>query len=277
MFMPKFPCIRVQQKDDAFYLTAIPAGLLTRISYAAVRRKDDEEGAVQRILNTSRIAGIKDFALKMGDFPASIVLNWVKEPLAPVDNELDIADGPRSAQIIDGQHRVAGLRAAIEEVPGVSQYQIPVAIYNQLSTSNSARIFISINTEQRPAPKSLVFDLYGVTATDLMDPAAIRAGDIVAFLGASGQPLDGWIKLPNQGKQRGGIALSTAVSSIKPLVESKGILEQMGQASLRSKKPYFLITSMFSGQSMVVFGTIGLTHLSMRQALLEPSNFLGLT
>ena len=238
--MPKFPCINVQQKDGAFFLTAIPAGLLTRISYAAVRRKDDEEGAVQRILNTSRIAGIKNFALKMGDFPTSIVLNWVREPLSPVDNQIEIVDEPRAAQIIDGQHRVAGLKAAIDESQAVSEYEIPVAIYNKLSTSNSARIFISINTEQRPAPKSLVFDLYGVTATDLMDPAAIRAGDIVSYLSSAGQPFDGWIKLPNQGKQRGGIALSTAVSSIKPLVELKGMLDQLGASELEVQQAIFL-------------------------------------
>jgi DNA sulfur modification protein DndB len=124
------------------------------------------------------------------------------------------------------------LRAAIDEDPKVSEYQIPVAVYNTLSTSNSARIFISINTEQRPAPKSLAFDLYGVTATDLMDPAAIRAGDIVSFLGSVGEPFEGWIRLPNQGKQRGGVALSTAVTSIKPLVESKGVLDQLGLSDL---------------------------------------------
>ncbi|WP_166144032.1 DGQHR domain-containing protein [Methylosinus sp. RM1] len=144
--MAKFPYFQVTQKDSSFFLTAIPAGLLTRISYAAVRRQDDEEGAVQRILNTSRIAGIKDFALKMGDFPASIVLNWVKEPLVLENDEIEITDEPRSAQIIDGQHRVAGLAAAISEDATIAEYQIPIAIYNKLSTSNSARIFISINT-----------------------------------------------------------------------------------------------------------------------------------
>ena len=237
--MPNFPFISVQQKEHSFKLVSMPAGLLTRISYAAVRRKDQEEGAVQRVLNTSRIAGIKDFALRIGDFPASIVLNWVGGGLIEKNGLIEIPDQPKIAQIIDGQHRVAGLKAAIEEDPGISEYRIPVAIYEGLDTAHSARIFISINTEQRPAPKSLVFDLYGVTASDLMDPAAIRASDIVAHLGSDGQPYCKWIKLPNQDRQRGGFALSTAVNAIKPLVDAKGLLEQIEATELEIQKAIF--------------------------------------
>lgn len=237
--MPYFSFISVQQKEHKFKLVSIPAGLLTRISYAAVRRKDQEEGAVQRVLNTSRIAGIKDFALRMGDFPASIVLNWISGKMNEDAGLVEIPDTEKIAQIIDGQHRVAGLKAAIDDDPGVAEYQIPVAIYEGLDTAHSARIFISINTEQRPAPKSLVFDLYGVTASDLMDPAAIRATDIVAHLGTEGQPYFNWIKLPNQERQRGGVALSTAVNAIKPLVDAKSLLEQIGATELEIQKAIF--------------------------------------
>lgn len=237
--MPSFLFIPVQQKEHIFKLVSMPAGLLTRISYAAVRRQDQEEGAVQRVLNTARISGVKDFALRMGDFPASIVLNWVGGRMIERSGEVLIPDEPKKAQIIDGQHRVAGLKAAIDENPAVADYEIPVAIYEGLDTANSARIFISINTEQRPAPKSLVFDLYGVTASDLMDPAAIRSSDIVAHLGADGQPYSGWIKLPNQERQRGGVALSTAVNAIKPLVDTKGLLEQIGASELEVQKAIF--------------------------------------
>jgi DGQHR domain-containing protein len=237
--MPDFPYITVTQKEHSFKLTALPASLLTKIAYASVRRKDVEEGAVQRILNGARIAGIKEFALKMGDFPASIVLNWSKGKLASTKSFITIPDEEKLAQILDGQHRVAGLKEAIAENPLAADYLIPVAIYEGLDTPNSARIFISINTEQRPAPKSLVFDLYGVIASDLMDPAAVRAGDIVSHIGSEGQPYEGWIKLPNQERQRGGVALSTAVSAIKPLVDDKGILEQVGITELEVQKAVF--------------------------------------
>lgn len=148
--MPSFSFIPVQQKEHSFKLASIPAGLLTRIAYAAVRRKDEEQGAAQRILNTSRITGIKDFALRMGDFPASIVLNWVGGTMIQKNETVDIPDQPRIAQIIDGQHRVAGLKAAIQDDTAVADYQIPVAIYEGLDTAHSARIFISVGSRMIP-------------------------------------------------------------------------------------------------------------------------------
>ncbi len=236
----KFPFIHLQQSSHQFKLTAIPARLLVKISYAAVRRKDEEEGAVQRILNTSRISGIRQFALERGDFPASIVLNWVGEQdLQVTGNEVEIPDVDRSAQIIDGQHRVAGLREAIAARPELGDLPIPVAIYYKLDTTQSAKIFLSINTEQRPVPKSLVFDLYGIAGDDLMDPSAIRAHDIVAHLNEAGQPYEGLIKFPNSPRQRGGIALSTAVSAVKPLIELKGPFDQLGIEELEQQKAVF--------------------------------------
>ncbi|MFG1391734.1 DGQHR domain-containing protein [Xanthobacter agilis] len=267
--MPSYSYVPVRQKDHTFYLTALPAGLLTRISYASVRRRDNEEGAVQRILNTSRVAGIRDFAVQMGDFPASIVLNWVGSKLKIRTGKLEIPDEPKFAQIIDGQHRVAGLAAAIAEDENVANVQIPVSIYNGLDTPQSARIFISINTEQRPAPKSLVFDLYGIAATDLIDPSAIRAGDIVSHLSTEGQPYESWIKLPNQGRQRGGIALSTAINSVKPLVEAKGILEQIGASELEIQKAIF--KNFFSALKSKYEGTWD----DLTNAFLYASGFIG--
>lgn len=267
--MPEFPFITVQQKEHSFKLTSLPAGLLTRISYAAVRRKDEEPGAVQRVLNGARISGIKDFALRMGDFPASIVLNWNSAPLVVNGGNIEVPDQPKLAQIIDGQHRVAGLKSAIEDDPSVANYEIPVAIYEGLDTSNSARIFISINTEQRPAPKSLVFDLYGVTSADLMDPSAIRSSDIVGHLSSEGQPYFSWIKLPNQDRQRGGVSLSTAVSAIKPIVDAKGILEQVGITELEVQK------AIFSNYFNAIRSSYGKLWDDRTNAFIYASGFIG--
>jgi hypothetical protein len=76
---PKYDAIEVTQGDRTFFLTRLPAGLVTKISYAAVRGKDDEPGAVQRVLNSRRIASVRDFTLQGGDFPSALVLNWVSE------------------------------------------------------------------------------------------------------------------------------------------------------------------------------------------------------
>lgn len=242
--MPRFPYITVTQARRSFFLTALPADLLGRISYASVRRQDDEEGAVQRVLNQSRIVGIKAFALQDGDFPASIALNWVGPGLEIDGNEIIIPDQPRSAQILDGQHRVAGLSEAISERPSLAEQIIPVAIYEGLDTRECANIFLSINTEQRPVPKSLVYDLYGIASAELIDQAADRARDITISLDEEGQAYEGLLKFPNTPRRRGGIALSTAVSAIKPLVAEKGTLDQIGASSLEMQRQ--IIQNFFS-------------------------------
>lgn len=245
--MPRAPFIEVKQARRSFFLTALPAALLVRISYAAVRRQNEEEGAVQRVLNQSRIGGIKAFALQDGDFPASIALNWVGPELQTEQGFLIIPDHPRSAQILDGQHRVAGLGEAISERPDLATQMIPVAIYAGLDTRECANIFLSINTEQKPVSKSLVYDLYGIASAELIDQAADRARDITVSLNEVGQAYDGLIKFPNTPRRRGGIALSTAVSAIKPLVTEKGTLDQIGASSLEVQRQ--IVQNFFSALS----------------------------
>ncbi len=233
------PYIEVRQKNREFILTALPIWLLTKIAYASVRGKDEEEGAVQRVLNSRRISSIKDYTLEVGDYPASVVLNWINEnkPLAKKNGQIIIPDVAHAAQLIDGQHRVAGLRAAMEEKSSIRNMQIPVAIFENLSTQDCASLFLSINTEQKPVPKSLVIDLYGVADPSVVDPAAARARDLVLDLNEDEEaPYYEQIKLPGSPRRRGGIALSTAASAIKPLVEEKGDFEQRGITELEMQK-----------------------------------------
>jgi len=226
-----FPFIRVKQEKRELLLTRLPAGLLIRVSYASTRGQSSEEGAVQRILNSRRIASIKTFTLEGGDYPGAIVLNWIdsNNPLRKEDKNLTFQQIPNSAQIIDGQHRLAGIKAAIDERSSIAELELAVAIYENLTTRECADIFLSINTEQKPVARSLVFDLYGLASEPLIDPAALRARDIATFLNETQEsPFFDQIKFPGAPTRKGGIALSTVVTSIKPLVEDRGVFEQVG-------------------------------------------------
>ncbi|WP_212733161.1 DGQHR domain-containing protein [Terriglobus roseus] len=154
-------------------------------------------------------------------------IEWVsKDKLLVAGGKVTLADAPRCAQIIDGQHRVAGLKDAIKSDKTVSSVEIPVAIYENLDTRECADIFLSINTEQKPVSRTLVFDLYGVASEYLIDETALRAKDIATALNESDEsPYRGWIKFPGSPRMKGGIALSTVVSALKPLVDNKGPLD----------------------------------------------------
>lgn len=232
-----FASVPIIQHQRQFYLTKMLARDLVLISYASVRGRDKEEGAVQRLLNPRRIDSIKDFTLAGGDYPNCIILNWVNEdsPIRIRSTKLTIPLKNRSAQIIDGQHRVEGIRQAIKSRADVGKLEIPVALYIGLTTQECADIFLSINTEQKPVARSLVFDLYDVASEYVVDSAAVRARDIATSLNEEpSSPYQGLIRFPGAAKAAGpGVDLSTVVTSLKPLVEDKGIFEQVGANELR--------------------------------------------
>ncbi len=239
----RFKYLIAQQKKRDIILTKMPVGLLVDISFVAIRGRNSEKGAVQRVLNQRRIHTIKHFTLSGGDYPSAIVLNWInpENPLNKKNDSITFFNIRGTAQIIDGQHRIAGIKAAIDENPHIAELEIPVAIYEDLSTEECAEIFLSINTEQKPAPRSLVFDLYGIASREIVDPAALRASDIAMSLNSMEEsPYYNNIKFPGSPKRKGGIALSTAVSAIKPLVEEKGDFEQIGFKELESQKQAIL-------------------------------------
>lgn len=232
----KCPFFRVSQHGKHFFLTTLTAGDLVHLSYVARRGKDEEEGAVQRLLNPTRINSIRDFVLAKGAFPTSIVLNWTDEghPIKSDATKLTLARERRAAQIIDGQHRVLGLAAAIEKQPSIKSMLLPVSIYDNLETKACADIFLAINTEQKPVSRSLVYDLYSVASDYIVDATAVRAGDVAKELHEQpGSPYQGYIKFPSAPTSPKGLALSTVVSAIKPLIEEKGPFEQVGLTELQ--------------------------------------------
>lgn len=244
--MPKeisVPFATASQHGKQFFLTALTAEDVVRLSYVARRGVDEEEGAVQRLLNPARIAGIRDFVLAGGSFPVSIVLNWFDAKTAPKvkAGKLVIARSPRAAQIIDGQHRVIGLAAAMEKDSSLKKLQLPVTLYIGLTTKESADIFLSINTEQKPVQRSLVFDLYSLASDYIVDPAALRAGDLATDLNErANSPYLGYVNFPGSPKGHRGLALSTIVSAVKPLVEEKGVFDQVGLAELQMQSRFLI-------------------------------------
>ena len=80
---------------------------------------------------------------------------------------------------------------------------IPVAIYSFLTSQACADIFLSINNEQKPVPKSLVIDLYGIAGQTIVDPASVRARDLAAYLNSDEEsPYYNLIRFPGASRSR---------------------------------------------------------------------------
>lgn len=217
-------CVVNEVNGIKIYTFPLSVSDLIQISYVAVRGKDNEEGAVQRVLSRKRIASIKEYVLRGKMFVNSFILNWNETKKVPTeeDNKLTLPIVNNAAQLIDGQHRLEGIKEAIKVDGTISDKVVLVSMAVGLDTKAAADIFININSEQKPVPKSLIYDLYGVTEDD-KNFAITRADDISKELNENIEsPYYNLIKFPGSPRGKGKIDLSTVVSTLKGYVDVKG-------------------------------------------------------
>lgn len=212
---------------------------LLKIHYIAIRGEDVEDGAVQRVLNKSRIKSIKEFVLDDHMFFNTFIINWTnKENLPLIEKiKLKLFLKETSAQVLDGQHRLAGLQAAIEEKPEIGEYYALTSLCIRLNTSQAASIFLNINSEQKPVPRSLVYDLFGEVEDD-RSHIINRARDIAHELNENKEsPYFSQIKFPGG---TGLVDLATVVSSLKLSLAKKGAFHNIGLNNLENQKKVIL-------------------------------------
>jgi len=228
-------CLTTKFSDIAVYTFPMKVKDVVGIHYVAVRGRDREEAAVQRVLSKRRISSIRDFVLGGNMFFNTFILNWTNSQVeAKLDGEgrITIPICPGSAQVIDGQHRLAGLEAAMQADQGIGEQKILVSLCIGLSTKQAALIFLNINSEQRPAPKSLIYDLFGEVEDDA-DHIINRANDIAKELNDNpDSSFHDLIKYPGAPRGSGAIDLSTVVSSLKEHLGPEGIFAKVNLRSL---------------------------------------------
>ncbi len=229
--------LKLSHKNIDYFLCKIKGAKLANMTYVARRREHEEEGAVQRILNKSRISGIKDFLISGGYFPNNVILNFVIDTQVTIEGDTaSISEDYRIAQIIDGQHRIEGIKEAIKGDPSIGEIEFPVIFGIGLSTAQCAEIFLSINTEQKVVPKSLIYDLYGLTNVTNRDFSIDRSNDIAIKLNEDVKsPYSGYIKFPSSKKFKGGIQLATVVTNLKVFVKEEGEFKKYSLNSLENQ------------------------------------------
>lgn len=241
----KYACSTAVINGVTIYTFTMTVQDLANISYVAVRGVDEEEGAVQRVLNKQRINAIKNYVLNDNMFVNTFVLNWTYKAILPVveNDEINFPILFESAQLIDGQHRLEGLKLALQEKPDIANNYVIVSMAINLETKEAAKIFLNINSEQKPVPKSLIYDLYGVTEEE-RNYAVSRADDIARILNDDDDsPFYNSIKFPGTTRSRGKLESSTIVGTLKEYVEHGGKFEENNLSSLNSQiailKNYF--------------------------------------
>ena len=187
--------IPVEQPIGKFFVGVMDSEDLIAISYADVRtmvRDIESFAGIQRPLSTSRVKELQQYVTTVdATFPTSIILA-IPEKHARYDPQqgvLRITRDDSVAKIIDGQHRIDGLKGYDGDRP----FQLNVTIFVEMEMEDQAMVFATINLKQTKVNKSLAYDLYEYATT----PSPQRTCHNIAKLlnGKRDSPFEGKIKI----------------------------------------------------------------------------------
>lgn len=168
----KISAVKMIQPMGEFFVGVINYDDLCQISFVDMRRIEntlDKYIGIQRKLNENRVAEIGKFVNTIdAAFPTSVVLAVQEECAVYEEDALTLTlseyqdedNDDRSvkfndiAKVLDGQHRIEGLRAFDGEA-----FQVPVTIFVNADIADQAYIFATVNLAQTKVNRSLVYDL----------------------------------------------------------------------------------------------------------------------
>ena len=161
----KLPVAKVQQGDLTLYSTAIKVKVLIRDHFYSVETLDPSapsDSGYQRLLNHARARKLADYIVRGQDdqdafLPTSVFLA-TDRPLDydPVTNSISfdtVAVGPFS--VVDGQHRLEGLKMAAKKDDRVLEFAVPVNIAANLPKLHQMCHFLIVNTTQKSVDKAV--------------------------------------------------------------------------------------------------------------------------
>ena len=174
-----FKVLKVIQPIGEFYIGSIKSNDLLACSKTDVRRFHDEDpetiDGIQRELSKTRVNDLKSYVnLDYATFPTSVILaieercvNLEKCDRCPglYNFEIRPYEGNEDDQsirledaafVIDGQHRLAGLRNLEKN----RNFDINVSIFVGADKADQAEIFSRVNLAQTKVNKSLAYDLF---------------------------------------------------------------------------------------------------------------------
>lgn len=146
----------VTQGRHRFYSLVLPSDVLAETCVVEPRVDNPIDG-FQRLLDQRRAKSIARYIdAGFGTVPGAVVLSAQSRAHLSFDKAtgaLSFRKDQKAFLIIDGQHRIYGFRLAKSSV------SVPVVIYNRLTRAQECRLFMDINTKQRPVPNELLLDI----------------------------------------------------------------------------------------------------------------------
>lgn len=207
----------VTQGEHRFYTLTLPSDVLGRTCFVSTRDEDPHQG-FQRLLDKKRAQEIAAYIdAGLGTIPTSIVLSAQESAEVAYNRPkktLEFCDAPHSFLILDGQHRVYGFSLARAAL------RVPVVVYTNLSRRDESRIFIDINTKQRPVPNELLLDIKKLAEYETN--AEEQMGELFDLFGSEPKsPLSGLLSAHERRTNKiSRVTFNTAIKPLLPLFAS---------------------------------------------------------
>ena len=257
-------CFKIQQGGMEFYTFVIDSKTLREIAYVSRREATNLQG-YQRYLINERLRDVGEYIKKpRATFPNSIILNLdhTKARFEPTHEgstrgTMIMTKEEGIAWIIDGQHRLYGFKHSEGK-----EFDLLVAAYLGLSTSDQATIFKVINSTQKGVSPSLIYDLIDLTKdAEYLDE---RTHEIVKALNEhNDSPWRGQIKMLGVGK--GIISQAAFVGELRRLLQDAIFKEYPVGDQIKILKDYFqalkdLFPSAWASKKHVLCKTLGVVY-----------------
>jgi DGQHR domain-containing protein len=159
------PAARVRQGDLVLYTTSIKVRDLVTPGFYSVETLDPDnksDKGFQRLLNTARAKRLADYIVKGQDskdafLPTSVFLATDKSiSFNEQINSIEIDTATTCPfSVVDGQHRLEGLKMAAQRDPRVLDFETPVNIAVNLPLIAQMCHFLIVNTTQKSVDKSV--------------------------------------------------------------------------------------------------------------------------
>jgi DGQHR domain-containing protein len=203
----KLPVVRVVQPIGEIYIGSISSRDLWQISEVDMREiRRGEDGiylatGIQRQLDERRVSEIATYVQSVdATFPTAVVLAISSDcvsfdatdddgclMMTMRSDETEPSDDGlfsyrRIARVIDGQHRIEGLKRANKQ-----DFDVNVAVFVDADIEDQARIFATVNLAQTKVSKSLVYDLFSYSTS--RSPEKTAHSVCLSLDGTKGSPL----------------------------------------------------------------------------------------
>lgn len=204
--------VRVVQPIGEIYVGSIPSKDLWEIAEYDMREiRQREDGiylatGIQRKLDEKRVSEIATYVQTVdATFPTAVVLAVSSDSVEFSGRggagclRMRLSSSPetqprtglfeygRIARVIDGQHRIEGLKRS-----EVENFDVNVAIFVDADIEDQARVFATVNLAQTKVSKSLVYDLFSYSTA--LSPEKLAHSVCLSLDQTKGSPLHHRIK-----------------------------------------------------------------------------------